>query len=193
MDPFQHLLLPLLFLLALRIDTRKALLFAPLAILPDFDALFGLHRALGHSFIPTLVAPMLIIVYAKFRRPEWLLSALIVQFYLASHVVLDLGGVAFLWPFVTEQFYFEPTITFGVEGGLDFTIVFNYGMRELVDMGTTSFLSDAGVAILLLGVLMAVVFRREARSALSELWTFVRQWLRSTVDRLRRLAGMGDI
>jgi membrane-bound metal-dependent hydrolase YbcI (DUF457 family) len=191
MDPFQHLLLPLLFLLAIRIDTRRAVLFAPLAVLPDFDALFGLHRALGHSFIPILVAPMLIIVYAKFRRPEWLLSALIVQFYLASHAVLDLGGVAFLWPFTTEQFYFEPTITFGVEGGLDFTIVLNYGTRELVDMGTTSFLSDAGVAMLLLGALMVVVFRKEARSALSELWHFVKQWLRSTVDWLRRLAGMG--
>ena len=48
MDPFQHLILPLLFLLALRIDTRKTVMFAPLAILPDFDSLFGLHRALGH-------------------------------------------------------------------------------------------------------------------------------------------------
>ena len=193
MDPFQHLLLPLLFLLAIRIDAKKAVLFAPLAVLPDFDALFGLHRALGHSFIPILVVPMLIIAYAKLRRPEWLLSALIVQFYLASHVVLDLGGVAFLWPFATEQFYFEPTITFGVEGGLDFTIVFNYGMRELADMGTTSFLSDAGVAMLLLGALMATVFRKEARNALSELRTFVTQWFRAAVDRLRRLAGMGGI
>ena len=193
MDPFQHLLLPLLFLLAIRIDAKKAVLFAPLAVLPDFDALFGLHRALGHSFIPILVVPMLIIAYAKLRRPEWLLSALIVQFYLASHVVLDLGGVAFLWPFVTEQFYFEPTITFGVEGGLDFTIVFNYGTRELADMGTTSFLSDAGVAMLLLGALMAIVFRKEARNALSELRTFATQWLRAVVERLRRLVGMGGI
>jgi membrane-bound metal-dependent hydrolase YbcI (DUF457 family) len=193
MDPFQHLLLPLLFILAIRMDARKALLFAPLAVLPDFDALFGLHRALGHSFIPILVAPMLIIAYAKFRRPEWLLSALIVQFYLASHVVLDLGGVAFLWPFVTEQLYFEPTITFGVDGGLDFTIVFNYGTRELVDMGTTSFLSDAGVAMLLVGALMAVVFRKEARKALSGLWTFASEWLRAMVARIRGLAGMGGI
>ena len=185
MDPFQHLILPLLLLLAVRIDARKALLFAPLAVLPDFDALFGLHRELGHSFIPILVAPMLILAYARFRRPEWLLSALIVQFYLASHVVLDLGGVAFLWPFVGEQLYFEPTITFGVEGGLNLNFVLEYGMRDMPEMGTTDFLSEAGAALLLLGVLVAVVFRSEARDALSEAWRFARTWVCRVLSKIR--------
>ncbi len=183
MDPFQHLLLPLLFLLAARIDARKALMFAPLAVLPDFDALFDLHRALGHSFIPILVVPMVILLYARFRRPEWLLAALVVQFYLASHVILDLGGVAFLWPVVPEQFYFEPAITFTTDGGFSFGFSLDYGMRELADMGTTSFLSDAGVALILLGVLMTVVFRREAGNALSKAWTAVRETL---INFLRR-------
>ena len=185
MDPFQHLLLPLLFLLAIRIDTRRVLLFAPLAVLPDFDALLGLHREFGHSFIPILIVPLLVIAYARFRRPEWLLSALIVQFYLASHVVLDLGGVAFLWPFVSEQFYFEPAITFGVEGGLDFAFVFDYGMREMPEMGTTSFLSEAGAALLLLGALIAVVFRNDAKKALSEAWRFSKGFVGAIIDRLR--------
>ena len=184
MDPFQHLLLPLLFLMAARIDARRTLLFAPLAVLPDFDALFGLHRELGHSFIPILVAPMMILAYARLRRPEWLLSALIVQFYLASHVVLDLGGVAFLWPFIGEQFYFEPAITFGVEGGLDFAFTLEYGMREMPEMGTTSFLSDAGVALLLLGSLLAVVFRREAWDALVKAWRLTREGVRAALRKL---------
>ena len=182
MEPLQHLILPLLFLLALRIDTRKAVMFAPLAILPDFDSLFGLHRALGHSFVPILVIPMLILLYAKYRRQEWLMSALIVQFYLASHVVLDLGGVAFLWPLVPEQFYFEPTITYSVDGGPIFGFGLEYGMRELPEMGTTSFLSGAGVALLFLGVLLAAVFRAEAKEALRTLWST----LRRTVEGLFR-------
>lgn len=185
MDPFQHLILPLLFLLALRIDTRRAVMFAPLAILPDFDSLFGLHRALGHSFIPILVLPMLILLYAKYRRPEWLMSALIVQFYLASHVVLDLGGVAFLWPLVSEQFYFEPTITFSVGGGPIFGFELEYGMRELTEMDTTSFLSGTGVALLFLGVLMAAVFRAEAKQALRTMWSTVRDVAHQLVRRRR--------
>ena len=177
MDPFQHLLLPLMFLLAIRIDHRRAIMFAPLAVLPDFDALFDLHRALGHSFIPILVMPMAILVYARFRKPEWLLSALIVQFYLASHVVLDMGGVAFLWPIITEQFYIEPARTFAVEGGFSLGFSLDYGMRELADMGTTSFLSDAGMALVLLGVLMTAVFRREAGDALRKAWSAIKDTL----------------
>jgi membrane-bound metal-dependent hydrolase YbcI (DUF457 family) len=174
MDPFQHLLLPLLFLLAVRMEYRKAIVFAPLAVLPDFDALFGLHRALGHSFVPILIVPMAIILYARFRRPEWLLAALIVQFYLASHVILDMGGVAFLWPVMPEQFYFEPAITFTADGGFNLGFSLDYGTRELTEMGTTSFLSDAGVALILLGVLMTVVFRREAGDAIKKAWAAVR-------------------
>lgn len=183
MDPFQHLILPLVFLLALRVDTRKAIMFAPLAVLPDFDALFGLHRALGHSFIPILVLPMLVFLYARLYRPDWMMSALIVQFYLASHVILDLGGVAFLWPIVSEQFYFEPTITFAMDGGPLLGFELEYGMRELPDMCTTSFLSGAGMALLLLGALMAVVFRAEAMDALRKVWSAVRDSLRTLFRR----------
>ena len=183
MDPFQHLLLPLMFLLAIRMDYRRAIMFAPLAVLPDFDALFGLHRALGHSFVPILVLPMAIIIYSRYRRPEWLLSALIVQFYLASHVVLDLGGVAFLWPIVPEQFYFEPTITFSADGGFSMGFHLDYGMRELPEMTTTSFLSDSGVALIFLGILMMAVFRREAGGALRKAWAAVRETLLSILRR----------
>jgi len=183
MDPFIHLLMPLLFLLAVRIDAKKALLFAPLAILPDFDALFGLHRALFHSFIPILVLPMMFLVYSKLRKPEWMLGSVIVLFYLASHVVLDLGGVAFFWPVVQEQFYFDPLVQFDLEGGVNFTISIDYGMKELEQMGTTSFLSQEGAALLLLGVLVLVVFRKEALGGLRTAWGVARDFLKGLSTR----------
>ena len=178
MDPFMHLLLPLLFLLALRVDAKRAVLFAPLAVLPDFDALFGLHRALGHSFIPILVVPLAVVAYAHFRKNEWHAASLVALFYLTSHVVLDLGGVAFLWPIVPDQFFFEPTIAFSASGGVHLDFDIEYGMRPLPEMGTTSFLSEEGAALLLLGVLAAVVYRAEARRALKGLWDLVRSFPR---------------
>ncbi len=178
MDPFVHLLLPLVFLLALRLDTRKVLMFAPLTILPDFDALFGLHRAVFHSFIPVVVLPVALIVYTKYRRPEWLLSALIVQFYLASHVVLDLGGVAFLWPFTTDQLFFDPVVRFNLQGGIDFMIHIDYGWRPYQRMTTTDFLSETGFAVIFLGLLMTVVFRKEAWASLKRLGAITRGLLR---------------
>jgi hypothetical protein len=170
MDPLMHLMLPLLLLLALRLDTRMVVLMAPLAIVPDFDAAFNLHRAVFHSFVPVVILPVALILYSKFRRPEWMLSALLIQFYLASHVVLDLGGVAFAWPFTTDMLFFDPEVTFNLQGGINFGLHLDYGLRPYQRMGETDFISESGFALIFLGVLLMVVFRKEAKQALVEAW-----------------------
>jgi membrane-bound metal-dependent hydrolase YbcI (DUF457 family) len=174
MDPVLHLALPLLFLLALRVDTRMAVLLAPLAIFPDFDAAFGLHRAALHNFIFIIVLPVTLIAYSKLVKPTWLPWALVAQFYLASHVVLDLGGVAFMWPIVEDQIFFDPEITFNLQGGVNFGFSLEYGLRPYSPMGTTDFLSESGFALIFLAVLVAGVFRKEALSSLRRLWTIVK-------------------
>ncbi|MEM0344267.1 MAG: hypothetical protein QXT42_06970 [Thermoplasmata archaeon] len=175
MDPVLHLLLPLLLLLALRVDTRLSVMLAPIAVLPDFDAAFGLHRAAFHSFIPVVVVPVGLILYAKYRRPEWMLPALLVLFYMASHVVLDLGGVAFLWPLTTDMFYFDPQLRFNLQGGINFEWHLDMGIREYVKMGETDFISEAGFALLFLMVLAAAIYRREALSSLKRIVGVVRE------------------
>jgi len=178
MDPLIHLALPLLFLLAIKVDARKALLLAPLAVLPDLDALFGLHRALGHSFVPILVVPMALLAYSHLRRPGWVQAVVIVQFYLASHVVLDLGGVAFLWPVVQDQFYLDLGVTLTANDGFAIGFEADWGMQELVPMDTTYIVSDLGFSLLFLLALLAAVFRREVLAAFSRAWSFVRSTLR---------------
>jgi hypothetical protein len=174
MDPLMHLMLPLMFLLALKVDARRAVLLAPLAVLPDFDALFGLHRALGHSFVPIMVAPAAILVYSHMKKPEWYQAALVAQFYLASHVILDLGGVAFLWPVVQEQFYLDLGVTFAADGGFSIGVIADWGMKDLEDMGTTNLVSYYGFALVFLGILTAAVFRKEALGALKRVASFIR-------------------
>ncbi len=166
--------LPLLFLLALRVDTRTAVLLAPLAIFPDFDAAFGVHRAGFHNFIFVMILPLAFIAYSRLKRPEWLPWALVAQFYLASHVVLDLGGVAFAWPIVKDQIFFDPEITFNLQGGVNFAFHLEYGLKPYTPMGTTDFLSEAGFALIFLGVLVAAVFRREALASLRRLWAIAK-------------------
>jgi len=173
MDPVLHLALPLLFLLALRIEARTAVLLAPLAILPDFDAAFELHRAAFHNFIFVILLPVGFIVYSKLKRPEWLAWALVAQFYLASHIILDLGGVAFMWPIVKEQIFLDPEVTFNLQGGVNFVFHIEYGLKTYVPMGTTDFLSEQGFAIIFLGVLMAAIFRKEAVAFLRNTWTII--------------------
>lgn len=183
MDPVMHLLLPLLMLLALRIETRPVILLAPLTILPDFDAFFGLHRAVFHSFIPVLVLPIGLMLYARLRRPEWMLSALIVQFYLASHIALDLGGVAFLWPFTTDMFYIDPELKFNMQGGINFEWHFDAGIRDYQEMAETDFIAESTFGLLALVVIAAVIYRREAKSAIVHVWTVVRERLLALVSR----------
>ena len=177
MDPLMHVLLPLLFLLALRVDTKKAILLAPLAILPDFDAAFNLHRAVFHSFIPVIILPIGLILYSKTKRPEWMLASLLVLFYLASHVVLDLGGVAFAWPFTTDMLYFDPEVTFNMQGGINFGFQLQYGIKPYVEMTTTDFLSEAGFAMIFLGMHVVAVFRKEAKNAFFHILEIVKGFL----------------
>jgi hypothetical protein len=165
MDPVMHILLPLLLVLAIGVNSRLAILLAPLAILPDFDAFTGLHRAVGHSFIPILVLPMALILYARFVRPQWLTAALLVQFYLLSHLVLDLSGVSFLWPITTDMYYVSPALHFSAVDGYEFDFVFDYGSRPYQSMGETDFISTATFGVLALVLLTGVIYRREAAGA----------------------------
>jgi membrane-bound metal-dependent hydrolase YbcI (DUF457 family) len=166
MDPLMHILLPVLFLLAIRMDPRMVLLYSPFTILPDFDAAFGLHRAAFHSFIVAVLLPVALLAYSKYKRPEWTLASTLILFYLASHIVLDLGGVAFLWPFTTDMFYFDPQVTFKIQGGIAFGFDLDYGVRPFEQMGTTYFVSEYGFASMFLGALLIVVFRKEAKAAI---------------------------
>ncbi len=174
MDPVLHLTIPLLFLLALRVETRVAVLLAPLAIIPDFDSAFGLHRALFHNFIVVILVPAALMAYSKLKRPEWMQWALVAQFYLASHIVLDLGGVAFAWPIVKDQIYFDPEIKFNLEGGVNFVFDIRYGLQPFQQMGETDFLSQAGFALIFLAILMVAVFRKEALASLRSLGKILR-------------------
>jgi membrane-bound metal-dependent hydrolase YbcI (DUF457 family) len=183
MDALIHLLIPMLILLALRKDPKSVIMFAPLAILPDFDVLTGLHRAPGHSFVPTLILPLILILYARFKKPEWMAGALLTQFYLASHVILDItGGVAFLYPFTTEQIFIDPEITFNMTGGVNFGFHLDWGMRPLREMGTVDFLSDTGFAMIFLGILACAVFRKEMVGAARQ----VLETAKELLGKLRR-------
>jgi hypothetical protein len=178
MDPLVHLLLPIVFLLALRIDTKKVILFAPFAILPDFDAAFHLHRAVFHSFTLIIILPACLILYSKMKRPEWMLGSLLVLFYLSSHIVLDVsGGVAFAWPFTTDMLYFDPEVTFNMMGGINFGFHLEYGFKPYVEMTTTDFVSDTGFAMLFLGMLVVAVFRKEAKNAFVRILEIIKDFL----------------
>ncbi|MBD3388900.1 MAG: hypothetical protein GF416_07520 [Candidatus Altiarchaeales archaeon] len=94
MEPLAHYMLPVVFMLAFnpRTDRRTVLKYSPLAVLPDIDFFFG-HAILHNIFAPALIG---VVVYhvTKKNREALLLSL----FFLYSHLILDLGFVALLYP-----------------------------------------------------------------------------------------------
>lgn len=88
---------------------RSAAGFALLAMLPDIDLVFGMHRGISHSLGATLVAAGVAGVLARRRR---LRAAGVVAATFASHLLLDWcgadpgtpSGIMALWPW-TSEFY----------------------------------------------------------------------------------------
>jgi len=98
MEPLLHLVMPFTALTLYGLEWRKALPLALLALLPDFDVLFHVHRSMSHSLVViSLVGlPLLMLAY-RLNNPQigWL-GFLAVY----SHIALDVfaGYTPILWP-----------------------------------------------------------------------------------------------
>jgi len=94
MEPLVHYAIPVLFMLALNpdADRKKVLRYSPLTLLPDLD--FFLGHALLHSVFMPIGISSLVYQYSRKDRTAWMLS----MFFLYSHIILDLGWVAILYP-----------------------------------------------------------------------------------------------
>lgn len=111
-EPLFHFAVPFVSLRAFGIDQRKALFFSLLALTPDIDVLFQVHRSQSHSFIllAIVVLPLLIFTWnRKNLRSLVLLGA----FAVSTHLVLDLfqSYTPVLWPLQDESIWITFTLT----------------------------------------------------------------------------------
>lgn len=116
MEPVIHLLIPLVLILAFNkdIDRRKVMGYSLLALFPDVDFFFG-HAVFHNIFAPLGLSS--VIYHIKGRdKTAWKLS----MFFLVSHLILDLGFVALLYPIehkvytVDLNIYTSPKVFDGV-------------------------------------------------------------------------------
>ena len=100
MEPVMHVVIPLVALTVWGVELRKAVPLSLLALLPDLDALFLVHRSFSHSLIVLVGVAGPVWWYThkfkpRFSRMMWLASLSV-----ASHMVMDLfcGHTPLLWP-----------------------------------------------------------------------------------------------
>ena len=152
MDLLFHWLIPAVILLAFsNIDKRTILLLSVFAVLPDVDALFGMHRMVLHSIFIVII-PLALYVISKKHK----LIFILIAYFLLSHVLLDLAspGVSLLYPVTDERVYFSANFMFK---DWEITPVIEYGTAENVKTGGSpagEFIGNAGIMCLILILLL---------------------------------------
>ncbi|GEM_PF-954802 len=203
MDTAAHIMIPLIILLALRVDTRKVLLMLPFAVVMDLDFFIpGAHRMVFHNVWIVVIIPVLVILYLDRFYPKYRSYGLIAFFYLLSHLVLDLAdGVALLYPFVTDFYYFEAEMFFQFIGPVpipDFSI--NYGtilaeetqiVRETMTAGDTATqyasVSEVSSGLFLTLIVAAFMYYEKSFKFLKEVWDLFVDIISYFVERLKTL------
>lgn len=118
MEPIVHFIVPFIALTLVDVEFGKALPISFLAVLPDLDALFLVHRSLSHSIVvmSIVIAPFILLTYRfKPRLHGYVWLAL---FAVASHLVLDVftGYTPILWPLYGYSLWVQAELMVHIDG-----------------------------------------------------------------------------
>jgi membrane-bound metal-dependent hydrolase YbcI (DUF457 family) len=130
-------------------DKKTILLLSVFALLPDVDALFGMHRMVLHSIFIVIIPLALYVISRKHK-----LIFILIAYSLLSHILLDLAypGVSLLYPVMDERFYFSADFMFK---DWEITPAIEYGMKY-VKPGKSpvgEFIGNSSIMVLILIIL----------------------------------------
>lgn len=165
-----HVVLPALVLLAFRVEPRAVALTAPFALLPDLDSLIQPHREVLHNFVVVLVAPLVAYAIGKRLQASWTALVPPAMFFLASHILLDLSGVAFLWPLTSQGIVFEPSIVTTATDGWKIALRVRWGLEEVPVFTEGEAVSTVAFELVLMLVVLSALAWGRVRAGLGEIW-----------------------
>jgi len=100
-----HFAVPFASLRALGVDWRKVTVASVIALTPDLDVLFQVHRSVSHSLVLlAFVALPLLVLARKHRNARSVI--LLATFGVATHLVLDVLGdspTPLFWPLLDDS------------------------------------------------------------------------------------------
>jgi len=148
---------------------KYIIILLPLALMPDLDHFFFMHRMLLHNiFIPLIF----IIVSILFTNPRMKFAARVGAVYVASHIILDLfsGGVALLYPLSHNIFFIQAELLFdeGFSCVLDWGMI-PYSIEWALAKGSVM-TSTSSAAILIVGLSVICIMYRARYSKHQEKW-----------------------
>ena len=156
-EPLIHFIIPLFILIILGFNLKKSVIISSLAIIPDLDVIFHVHRSVSHSilFILALTIPIILMLnYLKIgKKSEMMIATLVIL----SHPFMDMfnGSTPILWPLFDKSIYIFTELTTNMNNVLDLNLIFKINFEKTVFYRTTGdgpiFTSQGvGIALVLL-------------------------------------------
>jgi hypothetical protein len=110
-EPLLHFVVPFAALRAVRLEWREALFTSIVALLPDLDVLFRVHRSIGHSLIVLLIMVLPVLAVSRHHKTIRRLI-LLATLGVLTHLALDLfyGFTPVFWPLSSESFQLAPML-----------------------------------------------------------------------------------
>ncbi|MBS7637782.1 metal-dependent hydrolase [Candidatus Bathyarchaeota archaeon] len=121
MEPVIHFAVPFFALILAGVELKRALPISLLALMPDLDALFLVHRSISHSLIVVLTSAAPFLLLAHRLRRGYFSTALLGLFSVSSHLILDLfnGYTPILWPLYGYSLWVKMGLTAYIGGSLN--------------------------------------------------------------------------
>jgi hypothetical protein len=103
-EPLLHFVVPFVSFKAFGVDLRKAALASLVALAPDADVLFHIHRSQSHSVIVLAVILVPLLAVTRNRKGVRTL-VLLCGLGVVSHLIMDLfqSPTPLLWPLLNES------------------------------------------------------------------------------------------
>lgn len=111
---------------------REAFIASLVALLPDIDALIGVHRSWTHSILVLLAACGAMLLLLKALKPKLLRLGLLAALGLMSHLLLDLftGYTPILWPLLSCSIFISANGGVHISQGLELNMSLRILTRE---------------------------------------------------------------
>ena len=155
-EPLLHFVIPFFLMTMSGLAIKKATLFSLLAVLPDADVLFHVHRSMSHSifFILAICIPVIIIA-GKFYKEQFN-DSIIATLSILSHPFMDLftGQTPIFWPLFNKSIFVVTELTTNMDNILDMNMVLDLHLEPTIFYQTTD--ADAFV-FTSLGVAVSMV------------------------------------
>jgi hypothetical protein len=180
---------PFASLRAVGIDLRKAALASLIALAPDLDVFFHVHRSESHSII-ILAAIVIPLLFLTRNRKEARAIVLLGTFGLITHLVLDLfqSPTPLLWPLINESLMVSANLNLQI--GTALAVTGSTGL--FTGESTIGFFSSfdepllttegLGISLVLLAPTIFTILRQATSSALKPVRTTILPASRSSTE-----------